>query len=545
MQELLPELEFDLDKLTEFNPALIYSFEPELSYRTGAYELGNLLNVDGQINDMYQAYLYAQTEILPTIRNVGINNISPTQILEWLNQIHGRIAKQLAEENNTQAGEYTKAQVYRWHGSSLVSVFLGLYFEGKLPEGSSFEMLAEFYGMSPHELNVDVNQLEEFVQLMRKIKDTKSIKVSNDKKITINWKSQNLKFELLMHKLVSAYRTNQLTPTDRDLVNKIVKICMPPSDYKEAMEKFANDLLMMWQKCGPNNILDIARLASFAFFQITDIHAYFNGNGRVATCWINIIIRSFLLPSILIRQPNEKESPDSSYCQAIKHIDTEPGLLIQHIMSRILEAQKTEFKDDVLRETVTLRVASCSIVRKIIKEFPSFNINEFYKEQTRKIQQMNEKVMDVNEYYLTASRVFNEAVTRQFQELRNPPPPPKYSISAVLIRKYSVDEIKVIVEKLESLTGYYGWQTYNKSGLSIVLNFKDKNVANKLVDVFQCKASHALDAKFMMSANTGNFVVLLENIKIRLLLSISSLFETPKEKAENISSYFKSARQKR
>ncbi len=62
---------FDLDKLTEFNSALVYSFVPEPSIKallgSKTYEY-RLIPEAAQRQDMLDAYLHAQKVILPQLR---------------------------------------------------------------------------------------------------------------------------------------------------------------------------------------------------------------------------------------------------------------------------------------------------------------------------------------------------------------------------------------------------------------------------------------------------------------------------------------------
>ena len=69
---------FDLTQLTEFNHALIYGFEPEASPQclAGSQTLTDMLfPIAGQYQDMLEAYLYAQSTILPKIKENGVKGI--------------------------------------------------------------------------------------------------------------------------------------------------------------------------------------------------------------------------------------------------------------------------------------------------------------------------------------------------------------------------------------------------------------------------------------------------------------------------------------
>src|SRR5437016_2492953 len=92
-------VEFDLSVFKKINPALIYAFDTEASLNDFDLKSIDAINhAAGQWQDMFDAYYYAEFTILPTIQNLGIANISPSQLLLWLNQLHFRIASTLAKD---------------------------------------------------------------------------------------------------------------------------------------------------------------------------------------------------------------------------------------------------------------------------------------------------------------------------------------------------------------------------------------------------------------------------------------------------------------
>jgi hypothetical protein len=107
---------FDLDVLTEFNPALIYVQQSEQSPAVDPTDDSHSLEkyfipTQEQIHDLFQGYQYLQNEVLPLIQAQGRSMLTVECLQEWMNNFHGKLARSLAQQNNQPhlAGRYTHA----------------------------------------------------------------------------------------------------------------------------------------------------------------------------------------------------------------------------------------------------------------------------------------------------------------------------------------------------------------------------------------------------------------------------------------------------
>jgi hypothetical protein len=523
LASLLGEQIMKLEQITLFNNALIYGFDPEVSQQQfdNLNTVEYLLHGARQHQDMFNAYFYAQEDILPAIKEIGIANITPEQLIKWFNQVHLFTAATLAKDNGVTAGEFTQRQVLRWHNGGQIGDILNRFLSGLLPSYVGLPQLTQQL-VKEYDINADI--ASKFLQLLLKIQDNHGITIPEDQRPYIDSNSPSRKGTLTLHKLVALSHTNQLATEERAVVEKIVKICLPPAKYPQAMAEFANDLLAAWRNCDPTDIDQIARLVQTAFYGITEIHPYFNGNGRTATCFLNVILRSLERPSILMRYPSESEDANSSYSQAIKHINTRPELLVQHIKNRIQETEaKGDYTNQELAEIIMLRVKCSEVILAIKNKFPDYQINEFY--QGLMTEVCKEASTDINscqnEMIKYGLNRYIESFTKQFECLQKRASTIKPSVSSVVQRKYSVDEKAKIVTKLEALTGKTGWITYKKNGLTILLNLDDQETANQLVEAL--KTTNALQAKLMKNPQTQKHVVCLDSINPEKLAVVKSL----------------------
>jgi prophage maintenance system killer protein len=175
-----------------------------------------------------------------------------------------------------------------------------------------------------------------------------------------------------------------LTEAEKLLVAKFVKISPPPESLPGIREQFSKEFIAELKKCQSGDIDQIVHFAAITFYRITENHWYFNCNGRTATCFINIFLRALGIPSILMRNPQEKNNENSSYSKAIANIDSDINLLEYHIKNRILEAKAgKQFHNEELAKTITLRVQLRMVITAIKLEFPDYKISNDYSRLTQ------------------------------------------------------------------------------------------------------------------------------------------------------------------
>lgn len=334
----------DLSRLTEFNHALIYGFEPESSPRrlAGSETFEDALFPEaGQHQDMLNAYLYAQETILPQIKKIGLPNITPDMLIEWVKTIHGFIGNSLMQAHDRKSGEYTNEIILRWHlGAELGSHFI-LYLSG-LHEYKSPQQLAKFLNKK---FDMDYQSALDFISLLEKITKDERYTIHGSLKPFIDYSSPGIKGILVLNKLASAYNLNQLSNSEKGTVNRIVKICMFPPLIPEAMNQWAQNTIKQLQACDSKDLKNASEFLANTFYELTEVHPFGNANGRTATCLTNIFLRTFGYPSIVLRHPGERENKNSLYQKAFAEIDSSLIPLIELISTRVIEAQEKTFRE--------------------------------------------------------------------------------------------------------------------------------------------------------------------------------------------------------
>jgi hypothetical protein len=372
---------FDLDKIVEFNQAIIYSFEPENVLNYSQNELSLLLLNAAQYQETYDGYLYAQNNILPFIRKNTTAGLTSEIVLNWINELHKYMSNSVARVSDKLefAGKYCSLQVTLWKPSvNMYDVFAKFVNSVTQPTNEQFGQLldSELTASEIDQLDplFDSGELQEFLQILIDLRMDNSVKISQDQLDQL--KTPSDPFAQVVLKLCHKFQKGLYTKNEKQLICKFVKICDAPSLIPEKMQDMAKALVKKWSDCKTDDIEEIVRLAHFAFYQITDIHPYFNCNGRVATCMMNIILRSFNQPSIVLRLVEEKYDVASAYNQAIEDIDTRPELLIEYIKERVIT--NVIWSDDDAKKMAILRVQSATILKSIFIEYPNFKIEEYF-----------------------------------------------------------------------------------------------------------------------------------------------------------------------
>ena len=387
-----------LQQLTEFNQALVYGFDPESSPN---YQLGSKRYQDeafptvGQFEDMLEGYLFAQNELLPAFRKIEEGSLDEITFINYIKQLHGYIGSTLLGLVKEKSGEFTQDQLMRWNPDNTTDLLTNLILSemthsslnGKNPTTVLIELLTTT-------LNLSEAQVQQFIALLFRIKNdatiiprASQIKAFNDSSNTAKSRTVEEKEKLakgysaaiIKEKLAVAYLSNKFSTEEKELVNKIVTICRDPEETPKLMDDFAKATLASWRKCDKKDLKAVSQCLAEMFYQFTDIHPFGNANGRTATCLVNVFLRSIGLPSILMRNPGERDDSASSYSKAIDAINQTREPLTNHIYRRILEAQKHAFSDEKLAEAVTLRCEMVHKLKSLQSKYPQIDINIYKK----------------------------------------------------------------------------------------------------------------------------------------------------------------------
>ena len=501
---------YDISKITAFNPAIIYGFEVEESSRGLTAEeqpLHYLLHEIGQREDIFNAYLFAQEIILKKeIAEKGVGNITPQDILRWLNELHTRSARALAKDAGApeEAGQYASSQILRWRKSGNIQQLLQKQFayEQGLRHPQLEGKVGENFVKSIQDEDEDPELAKQFVAMMHKYFKLDIPSSTSQQAYLKKNREHWLKIGLLaghnpviaLSKVESAYHLNLLSAEEKRVFDKLAKVCHPPEDMPALMNDFAVTLAAAWNKCDKTNLKEVAEVCRMAFFGITDIHPYFNRNGSTATCFANIISVSLTNLSFLMRNPGERNDKSSNYALVIERIDNNPGLLREHILSRLHDAEQGKsFCDDDLKELIDLRfefIRQCFVFR---SEFPKEDINAIYFEVKNNIhellieksiedgitpQELKALYDNTNKISVLACKIMLTKLSEHLVDLREKAQPP-VAASSVVLRTYSPNEKQAIIDKLQSLAGLSGWKAYQtKDGLQILVDMDTLKAPN-------------------------------------------------------------------
>nr|WP_256478786.1 Fic family protein [Legionella sp. 27cVA30] len=146
------------------------------------------------------------------------------------------------------------------------------------------------------------------------------------------------------------------------------------------MEQWAGTTVCKLSELDTNDIGKVTEFLTFVFYELTEIHPFANANGRTATCLINLFLRAFDYPSIVLRHPGERKNQNSQYQQAFAQIDSSLLPLQKLIHTRIVEAQKNVFEDKKLKKLIEIRVGFSDLLQQIKRKHPTFDVNRFQQE---------------------------------------------------------------------------------------------------------------------------------------------------------------------
>ncbi|CEK11170.1 Fic family protein [Legionella hackeliae] len=503
-----------ISNLTEFNHALIYAFEPESSPArlSGSETFKDALFPEAeQHEDMLRAYLYAQEIILPFIRQNGFEKVDERLFLEWINTLHEFIGKALLAAHGRKSGEYTKEAVLRWHQGAQIGSDVALFMSNKHPKCKSKSQFVDFLVES----KISFDDATVFVDLLYQIRES-SLKAHPSQLPFIDKKSPYLKGITTLHKLITAYHSKQLSPTEKKALDNIVKICCYPEDIPPAMKNFATETLTKLRTLDRKNLPQIAKCLAETFYRFTEIHPFANANGRTGTCIINIFLRAFDLPSILLRHPGEKENESSLYSQAIAQIDKTLEPLTELILKRIRDAQEKPFVDEELKTVIALRLTLSTLLQNILKKYPTLDIDGLQK-QISPITMLaisispnsNKSAMIILSELIHLAREEEKKMDAVFSKLFLPQP----TVSAT--------EKEQIVNALEKLTGLTGWKTAN-SKLIVWIDLPDYS-ANEIADiVLNLQSTQAIEVSSGKRSDNGIPSIQCRNINIAKLLELAN-----------------------
>lgn len=361
------ESKFNPLSLKQFNPALVYEFEAEASIRPERQDrlsLGYFLQGLDQTQDVFEAYHYAETMILPEIKKMGVDNITPAQLIIWNKAIHARIARTMADDYITQAGEYVQQATIRYRfGFEFRDEFLPALMPDLSMPDEQIQLFVTKYQIP------EVN-LRGLIDVYRLVFGMRDIPIPESERINLSTQAPDIvKAQTL---IMNAYRNRLLSDEQMKLVKYFYKIRTPADELDNKMTEHYADLLRRWRETDKDDLTAIAKLGAYAFYQGTEIHPYFNCNGRTSTVMMNLIFASFDKRTILMRRVGERDDPHSLYSRAIKVVEDDPTLLEQHIIDRVCEVDQLEaYPTSSMQAVMTCRMQSRAKIIELLLQYPT------------------------------------------------------------------------------------------------------------------------------------------------------------------------------
>ncbi|KTD31068.1 Fic/DOC family protein [Legionella moravica] len=503
-----------------FNPALIYSFEPESSPTALMY--GETMSEApfkiGQHEDMYHAYLYAEDVILPWIHTNGLAALTPEIFENWIIKIHEHMAKSLLSNGeDMKSGEYSKTLIVRWHYGSNMMNQLALYmanlYQPKLSEAQFLKMLVKENEGLPMEY------AKKFLRILQRLARDSDAPIHPSFEKTTKLKGPFLGFGTAMNRMATAWHENLLSEHERPIVEKIALFVDYPERLPNQVRHFAEEMVARWKQLDNQDLTAVSKFCADLFYRFTHIHPFPNANGRTATALNNIILRSIGLPDIIMRKPGDRSSTEGSYADAIANIEKDRRPLAAHIFQCITEAQTKPYADSSLEQLTEIRMALCRILMEIKATKPSYDLNlidSLFAARNPIVQFLDgndnkHSLLACQLLMVTAQDVLTglkkEAAMRQSASS---------SVSSLSFLKPAYDPL-VLNKGMEELTGVQGWKVTNKSSLSIWRYFDSEAEANQIVAGL--KQLSFCEANVRTTKGDGKIIVLCTAINTEKLLS--------------------------
>ncbi len=509
---------FNLHELKEFNPAIVYTNDVEASpaLEAGSDALQDSLypTID-QLHDLFNGYQFAETKILPFIKKNGREAVTEQQFLEWILTLHGAIGKTILELWNKKAGSYAEEGIALWHQGRMVSEHLMRYFS-KCYRGMTEVQLAQ---LIHKEHEVEVSEILDFIKLMQKVRGLSDVMLpeSEDKHLR-EICGNTYEGTVLLRRLFLAYRSNALTPVEKAIVNKIVMLGEDPKEIPNAMSVYARNTLKEFKACNGEDLKAVSAFLAKLFTRFTEIHPFGNANGRVATCIMNIFLRSLDLPSIVLRQVGENTDPKSPYSLAMDRLKTSTDMLEKLIYQRIIAAKKEAYSAPEREKVVELRVQFVVLARRIETMDRAYNC-DVIKHMACDTPVCRAALQGATAYSDRIGIVMMEQMLliaqRIESQLTSLKKAPVFSLAAQL----SEEQKSKLMSGLIQLSGQSGWKVNQKNGLVTWVELSDKSVAREV----ESKLSRSGVAVVTLATRKDNptiSVVKCEQINFKTLVDI-------------------------
>jgi len=506
--------EFNLEKITRFNKRLITDFTTEyVDDRAPSDGLIHKFDQSGQFKDIYNAYLYAQDEILPSLQT-NLLVATAEQFIEMLHAIHFRIAQTLTRNSPELAGQFAPSQIYRWMFDVSSSDISARYCLKRIKKEAAIAQLVEKYGVDPDRMRAVLNLFDRIRDDRRELN---FFAVDRAEVEAMGLDFTTTQAALIQSKLAHYYFNDLLTPDEKVTLTYFLKFSLPPERIQAVMQAFAQECLRKWQTCDPNNDGQVVELLAFAYRGLTSIHPYVNGNGRTATCLINIIPVSMGRQSILLRSSTDRIDANSHYNYVMNNMDSNIQLLSDYLLER-MHAPTVEDNNEREKYVVDA-IESTNMIHRIMRDFPNTNLKTSLAVAVKTCESEARKkgiVLIDKDAQSNAFRMANlRSFFTNFYFLQHKLQARRAAVSAVVVAQFTEEQKQQLANALVLLTGQQEWYFTETAAIA---SFADNTSLLQVLD--RLHGIKAVTIEIQDNAQTKLPVLKLSQVNVSALVSL-------------------------
>lgn len=394
-----------LDELT-FNHALPYLFQIEAVDEV-PQELQHL-TAYGQYTDFLEGYLFAQETALPTLRQFGLESITPEIVVDLLRQLHRRFAYSMLNyiPKNIKSGEYLDSLVTHWHHGSQMQNEIAIYLAGLNPDCKTESQMVAYVGREYPFL--DKNDVVVFIRLARTMMndETGFIHPSYLKNM-IDDNGVIGKIIKGFCRMATAWHENTLSVDQRRVVAKFVSFVRYPDLMPASMLSFARDMLEKWKVTNTNDVNEFSLFLAKIYQQLVTIHPFPNANKRTARCWLNVMLRFSGHNDIVLTHREQKNYSENENTQIVElAADIREGLV------QAANPKPLSEEEQVMKKLYSARIAIFYILKQLYDLNPKYRFAKIFSDGLSKIPLINS--MDHNA--ATSQLIANQLILVEAQK---------------------------------------------------------------------------------------------------------------------------------
>ena len=327
-----------LQKLKKFNRSLVTTIETHLHpaqmlHSKKPSERRELQLM--QYEDMLQAYLHIESNILPTLKD-NHKSLTPATLLQWIKKIHQLMAKTILKPYEVASGDYSKQTMMEWLIEAEIHDALMEYLSSGALETDVHDdlFIAQCLKEQP---DIDTKELKIFLELIKWANENTDITLSESNKKAVSETSEEGEKIILpaLFKLQALDLKGTLSTEQSSVLHGIITFFTPPEEIPGAMEAYAKTIVSKFHACAsnPQDLQAISQFLAEVYDEFNKIHPFPCCNDQMALCLLNLFLVALGHPSILLCHPDDDANDDSLYMRAMDDLDRSTQMLQELINS--------------------------------------------------------------------------------------------------------------------------------------------------------------------------------------------------------------------